>query len=241
MTQVENINEICGCIGESMPSSSSQWLLKVVWLLLLSNKESLLPDLYIVQQNLETQISHFPTFKSCYWPKENQLGLNIAHSHRFMTDLHQECRLIYEHFSSTGNNVGWFYGLSATVYQFIFCGAHGLSSSATMYHCLFCDDPSSSRRFTWLVAVVVGVSHKIPPYITHSPCCCFEISWVALVFIFTSFLSAFMWILPSLSSAVGSLFFFPFLPFSWHPGRNWLVIYKNCLFFFMGTWLDCIC
>lgn len=65
MTQVENINEIHVCIGESMSSSSSQWLLKVVWLLLLSNKKSLLPELFIVQQNMETQISHFPTFKSC--------------------------------------------------------------------------------------------------------------------------------------------------------------------------------
>lgn len=54
MTQVENINEIHVCIGESMSSSSSQWLLKVVWLLLLSNKESLLPELFIVQQNMET-------------------------------------------------------------------------------------------------------------------------------------------------------------------------------------------
>lgn len=55
---------------------------------------------------------------------------------------------------------------------------------------------------------MVEVSHKIPPYITHSPCHCFEISWVALVFIFSSFLSAFMRILPSLSSAVGSPFLF---------------------------------
>lgn len=65
MTQVENIN-VVSCWMWVYQREHDQWLLKVVSLVLLKNEESLLPDLLIVQENMETQISQvtFPNIQT---------------------------------------------------------------------------------------------------------------------------------------------------------------------------------
>lgn len=81
-----------------------------------------------------------------------------------------------------------------------------LRSSATMRRCLSSDDPLSSGRFTWRVAIHMVGAPKRSPQITRSPVVALNTPGLLWVPFSLPFL---MWILPSLNSAVGSPFLCP--------------------------------
>lgn len=107
-----------------------------------------------------------------------------------------------------------------------------------MCHSLFSGDPLFSKRFPWVVSV-----HMMGPQgIRRCPHRSFRVLlllWFVLVFVFSSFFSAFWWILPSLNSAAVG---FPFLHISFTLLTSWqtlisLALDENCLFF-LDTLLD---
>lgn len=154
---------------------------------------------------------HFPTFKSRYWPKKIQVGLNIAHNNQFVILIRT-----------------W----NADLFVNILVQLVGALSSHGSVHLLWCWwVPFLATMYPCLFFVIFCSPENSPDLLLY-------VRWVRCphkslrVLLFQTPLASFSLPFPlSLCDSdfpefccKNSFAFSPFHPLSWTPGKNWLVV-----------------